>query len=138
MKLNRIHILMANFSNFHKYQAFGFIELHSFSKGQLADRIFKFWKRSVYNYQAIKHTTFEILTFNFPSFQTTFVKTFMEKLPGFKINFESTYKVLPLHQYLWSEISQQWNDSPLNVFWNLHGRAFGFLNFVKWRKYQSH
>ena len=42
--------------------------------------------------------------FNFSNFQTTFAKNFMKNIPGFKIQFESTDKVLPLHQYLWSEI----------------------------------
>ena len=54
----------------------------------------------------------------------------MKKPPGFKIDFESTDKVLPLHQYLWSEISRQWNNNPLN----LHGRAFCFLNLSNERK----
>ena len=40
----------------------------------------------------------------------------MSKLPGFKIYFESTDKVLPLHEYLWSENSRQWNNGPLNFF----------------------
>ena len=66
--------------------------------------------------------------FNFSNFQTTFVKIFTKKPPSFKIDFESTDKVLPLHQYLWSEISRQWNNGPLNFFWNLHGRAFCCLN----------
>ena len=43
----------------------------------------------------------------------------MKKLSGFKIDFESTDKVLPLHQYLWSEISQQWNNDPLNFFFQI-------------------
>ena len=38
---------------------------------------------------------------------TTFVKNFIKKLPGFKIYFESTDKVLTLHQYLRSEISRR-------------------------------
>ena len=50
------------------------------------------------------------------------MKTFLV----FKIYFESTYKVLRLHQYLLSEISWEWSNSPLNFFWNLHGRAFSF------------
>ena len=62
-KLNGNHILMANFSKFRKYQTFGLIELHNVSKGQLADRIFKLWKSCVYDYRAVEHTTFEILTF---------------------------------------------------------------------------
>ena len=62
-KLNGNHILMANFSKFHKYQTFGLIELHNVSKGQLADRIFKLWKSCVYDYRVVEHTTFEILTF---------------------------------------------------------------------------
>ena len=54
----------------------------------------------------------------------------MKKLPDFKIDLESTDKVSPLYQHFWSEISWQWNSSPLNFFLNLHGRAFCFLNFV--------
>ena len=65
--------------------------------------------------------------FNFSNFQTTFVKFFTKKPPSFKIDFESTVKVLPLHQYLWSEISRQWNNGSLIFFWNLHGRAFCYL-----------
>ena len=37
--------------------------------------------------------------FNFPNFQTTFVKIFTKKPAAFKINFESTDKVLRIHQY---------------------------------------
>ena len=62
-KLNENHILMANFSKFRKYQRFGLTELHNVSKGQLADRIFKLWKSCVYDYQVIKDTTFEFMTF---------------------------------------------------------------------------
>ena len=51
--------------------------------------------------------------FNFSNFQTTLVKNFMKKLPGFKTYFESTDKVVLLHQYLWSKISRQWNNGPL-------------------------
>ena len=130
-KLNGNHILMANFSKLRKFflnciiwaKVSELIEHSSYEKAAFTitgspDRHFlKFWH------------------FNFSNFQTTFVKIFTKKLPGFKIDFESTDKVLPLHQYLWSEISRQWNNGPLNFFWNLHGRAFCFLNFVKWGKY---
>ena len=54
--------------------------------------------------------------FNSSNFQTDLVKNFMEKLSGFEIGFEIIDKVLPLDQYLWSEISQQWNNGPLNFF----------------------
>ena len=54
--------------------------------------------------------------FNSSNFQTDLVKNFMEKLPGVKIDFEIIDNVLPLHQYLWSEISGQWNNGPLNFF----------------------
>ena len=54
--------------------------------------------------------------FNFPNFHITFFKNFMKILSEFKIDFESTDKVLPLHQYLWSKISRQWNNGPLNFF----------------------
>ena len=72
------------------------------SKGQLADGIFKLWKSCVYDYRVVEHKTFEIMTFLFwfANFQTNFVKNFMKKLPGFKIDFEGTDKVLLLHQYI--------------------------------------
>ena len=54
---------MANFSKFCIYQAFGLIELHNLSKGQLAERTFKLWKSCVYDYWAVEHITFENLTF---------------------------------------------------------------------------
>ena len=109
-KLNGNHILMTNFAKFRKYQTFCLIELHNVSKGQLANRIFKFWKSClrlsclscVYDYWVVE--------------RTHFVKNFKKKLPGFKIDFESPDKVLPLHQYIWSEISRQWNNSPYFFF----------------------
>ena len=137
-KLNANHILMANFFKLRKYQTFGFIELHNLSKGQLADGIFKLWKSSVYDYRADLRLRLPIIwLFKFCNFQTTFVKNFMKKLPGFKMYFESTYKILPLYQYFCSKISRQWNNSPLIFFffWNLQGRALRFLNFAKWEKY---
>ena len=122
---------MANFSKHRKYQI-GLIELHNLSKGQLADKILKpvFTITGSSNIQLLK-----FWIFNSSNFQTTFVKKFTKKLPGFKTDFESTDKFLPLHEYIWSEISQQWNNGPLNFFLNLHVRAFCFLNFVKWGKY---
>ena len=51
--------------------------------------------------------------FNSCFFQATFVKSFAKKIPGFKIDFESTDKFLPRHQHLLSEISRQWNNGPL-------------------------
>ena len=67
--------------------------------------------------------------FNFSNFQTTLVNIFAKKPLDFKIDFEIIDKVLPLHRYLWSEISRQWNNF-LNFFnfLNLLGRAFCFLN----------
>ena len=56
--------------------------------------------------------------FNFSNFQTNFVKIFTKKPPGFKKDFESTDKVLRIHQYLWFEISLQWNNWPLTFFGN--------------------
>ena len=44
--------------------------------------------------------------FNFSKFHTLFVKIFTKKPLGFKIDFGGNYKVLLLHQYLWSEISR--------------------------------
>ena len=61
--------------------------------------------------------------FNFSNIQTLFVKIFTKKSSCFIIDFGSTDKFLPPHQYLWSESSRQWNNDPLNFFWNLHGRA---------------
>ena len=132
-KLNRNHILMVNFSKLRKY-TFGLIELHNLSKGQLPDRIFKLWKSCVYDYRGPSNIQLlKFWFFNFSNFQTTFVKNFMKKVLGFKISF----KVLPIHQYLWSEISRQWTMALWIFFRNLHRRAFCFLNFVKWGKYQS-
>ena len=41
-----------------------------------------------------------------------FVKYLMEKLPGFKIDFESTDKVLPLHQFLLFKILDSETTAP--------------------------
>ena len=65
------------------------------------------------------------------NFQTNFVKNFMKNLSGFKIDFVFD-KVLPLQQYIWSEIFRQWNNSASNFFFffffcNLRGRAFCLL-----------
>ena len=79
-KLNRNHILMAYFSKLRKYQTFGFIELHNLSKGHF----FKLWKISVYDYRAVKQTTFEILTFKFFQFSNNFCQTFYEKTSRFQ------------------------------------------------------
>ena len=46
-----------------------------------------------------RRTYFKFWHFNFPNFQTTFVKIFTKKPAAFKINFESTDKVLRIHQY---------------------------------------
>ena len=109
--------------------------MHNLSKGQLADRISKLWKSCVYVYRAVEHTTYKkFWLFNFSNFQATFAKHFMEKLPGFKIDFESSDKVLPLHQHLWSEIFRHWSNSPLKPFWHLDGRAFLLLKFCKMRE----
>ena len=128
-KLNGNHISVVIFSKLCKYQRFVLIKLHNLSKDKLADRIFKLWKSCVYDDWVVEHI------FYFYNFQKNFVKIFTKKPPGFKIDFESTDKVLPLHQSLWSEISWQWNNVSLNFFQNLHGGAFWFLNFVKWGKY---
>ena len=135
-KLNGNHILLANFSKFYKYQTFGLIELHDVRKGKLADRICKLWKSCVYDYRVVEHTTFEILTFWFwfANFQTNFVKDFMKKFPGFKIDFESIDKVLPLHQYLWSEISRQWKSSPLIFFLKFARMSVLLLKFCQIRE----
>ena len=127
---------MANFSKFRKYQRFGLIELHNVSKGQLADRTFKLWKSCFYDYRVVQHTTFEILTFWFwfANFQTNFVKNFMKKFPGFKIDFESTDKVLTLHEYIWSEIFRQWNNSPSNFFLKFARKSILLLKFCQMRE----
>ena len=101
-KLNGNYILMANFSKLRKYQTFGLIELRDLSKGQLADRIFKLWKSYVYDYRAIKCTTFEILTFYFSQLSYNFFQKFYEKTSGFKIDSESTDKVLPFSRFIYN------------------------------------
>ena len=72
--------------------------------------------------------------FNFSNFQTTFVKVFRNKSPGFKIYFESTDKVLPLYQYLWSEIFRQWNNGPLNFFQICMEEPLIFPSFCQMRE----
>ena len=116
-KLNGNHILMANFSKLRKYQTFGFIELHNLSKGQLVDRTFKLWKISVYDYGAVKHTNSDFLIF--PTFKQLLSKILWKNFQVSKYVLKVLKKVLPLHQYLWSGISRQWNNGPLNFLWNL-------------------
>ena len=67
--------------------------------------------------------------FNFFNFYRTLVKNFLKKVPGFKIDFESTDKVLLLHQYLWSEISRQWNNRPLKFFLKFPWKSNLLLKF---------
>ena len=134
MKLNGNHILMANFSKLRKWQTFLLIELHNLSKCQLADIIFKLWK-AVFTITRSSNIHFlKFWHFNFSNFQTTFVKIFTKKPPSFKIDFESTDKVLPLHQYLWSEISRQWNNGPLNFFLKLARRSLLLLKFCQMKE----
>ena len=55
----------------------------------------------------------------------------MEKFPGFKIDLESTDKVLPLHQYIHLRfLDNETTALRFLFFFNLHGGAFCFLNFV--------
>ena len=86
------------------------------SKGQSADRILKLWKSCVYDYRPSNMQLLKFWLFNFSNLQTTFVKDFRKKNPGFKIYVGSTDKGLPIQQYLWSEISRQWNNSILIFF----------------------
>ena len=58
----------------------------------------------------------------------------MKKIPGFKIYFESCKKVLPLYQYLWSGISRQWNNGPLNFFLKFIGKSLSLLKFCQMRQ----
>ena len=115
-KLNVNHILMANFSRLLKYQAFSLTELHNFSKvSQLVE--YSTHKKTAFTITG--PSNIQLLKFwlvNFPNFQTTFAKNFMKKRPGFKIDFQSAEKVLPLYQYLWAEISRQWTYGPWTFF----------------------
>ena len=72
--------------------------------------------------------------FNFSNFQVNFVKNFIRQLPGFKIDFESTDKVLPFHQYLWSEISRQEHNNPLNFFLKFARKTVLILKFWQMRE----
>ena len=57
------------------------------------------------------------LTFYFFQLSNDFCQTFDEKSNRFQnIFWKYSYKVLSLHQYLWSEISQQWNKAPYDFF----------------------
>ena len=108
-KLNGNHILMANFSKLRKYQTFVLIELHNLSKDSHEKAVFTITGSPNIHFLKFWH-------FNFSNFQATFVKIFTKKPPGFKLDFERTDIVLLLHQYLWSDIFQQWNNDPLNFF----------------------
>ena len=77
-----------------------------------------------------RRTSNEVLKFwllNFSNFEIAFAKNSMEKIPGFKIYFERSDKVLLPHQYLWFEFSRQWNNGPLIFFF--------FFFFETWIKY---
>ena len=89
---------------------------HNLTKGQSADRILKLWKSCVYDYRPSNMQLLKFWLFNFSNLQTTFIKDFRKKNPGFKIYVGSTDKGLPIQQYLWSEISRQWNNSILIFF----------------------
>ena len=58
----------------------------------------------------------------------------MKKLPGFIIDFESTDNVLLLQQYLWSEISRQWNNGPLKFFLKFEQKSILLLKFCQMRE----
>ena len=75
--------------------------------------------------------------FHFSKFQMTIVKNFMEKPSFFKMDFEGSYEVLLHHKYFWSTLFWQWNCGPFKTFWNLHGNAFCFFIFSKWKKYYN-
>ena len=92
---------------------------HNLSKSQSADRILKLWKSCVYDYRPSNIQLLKFWLFNFSNLQATFVKNFRKKIPGFKIYVASTDKGLPLHQYLWSEISRQRNNSLLIFFFEI-------------------
>ena len=116
---------------FRKYQTFVLIELRNLSKGQLADRIFKF-EKAVFTITSSSNIHFlKFWHFNFSNFQTTFVKIFTKKPPEFYIDFESADKFLPLHQYLWSEISWQWNNGS---FLKLVRKSLLLLEFCQMRE----
>ena len=58
--------------------------------------------------------------FNFPNFHITFFKNFMKRFPGFKIDSESTDKVLPLQQYLFYNLKFLDNETPaLWIFFDI-------------------
>ena len=135
-KLNGNHILVANFFKLRKYQTFALIELHNLSKCQLADRIFKLLKNYSSYLRLPSSRTYifwnsDILIF--PTFERVLSK-FYEKTSRFLNNFENVDIFLPLHQYLWSKISRQWNNCPLNFFETCTEEPFASY-FVKWGKY---
>ena len=71
--------------------------------------------------------------FNFSSFQANFVQNFMEKVPGFKTDFEVLIKFYCFTniydlKFLDNETTVLW----FFFIWNFHGSAFCFLNFVIW------
>ena len=129
-KLNGNHIFMANFPKLCKYQTFDLIKLHNLSKVKLADRIFKLWK-AVYTITGssnIHSLKFDI----FPTFKRLLPK-FLRKTSRFQNRFWKYWQ-----SFTASPIFMIWNFSTMKqqpFEFSLHGRAFCFLNFVKWGNY---
>ena len=137
-KLNENHILMDNFSKLRKYQTFVLIELHNLSKDSHEKAVF-----TITGSPNIHFLKFWAWHFKFSNFQTTFVKIFTKKPLGFKIGFESTDKfylftIIYDLKFLDNQTTTLWFFFFFFFFffiWNLHGRAFYFLKFVRWEKY---
>ena len=133
-KLNGNQILMANSSSLRKYKTFGLIELHNLSKGWLADRIFKLWKSCVCDYRVVEYIFWNSDILIFATFKQLLSFFLRKYLQVSKIDFESTDKVLPLHQYLWSEISWQWNNGPLKLFLKFAQKSLLLLKYCQIRE----
>ena len=72
---------------------------------------------------------FNFCLFHFFKFQVT-----IEGLYQSNQN-EGSYEVLLRQKYFWSPHLWQWNECSFQIVWNLHGNAFCFFIFSKWKKY---
>ena len=95
-----------------------------------------FFESSWFRFDVPSNTQFFCFSyFHFDDFLATFTKILMKKPPVFTTYIKSSFKLLLSHQNLRSRNFWQWNDSPLKIFWILHGNALSLFVFSKWKNY---
>ena len=82
---------------------------------------------------ASKMVFFYFCLFHFSKFQISNLLDFESSYKEWELL--GSYKILLRYKYIWSKSFWQWNDGHFEFFWNLHGNAFCFFIFSKWKKY---